>query len=410
MERISAFFRRPSGGTGRDARREKLRARRLWISLCLLVLAGVFRAGELPNAAAGLPRPASAVSRQIYLDGPGGMEGTPCDVVQVLDRNGKPGAYFMDVDSVVCPEAKCEIVTVRLHFDILGNFERYELPSGGNLTKSGHKPFTPADHEKLQQILYDPYSPLKDVAWNQITLPKDPADGGGDIDAISGPTVLSKRDAVVAGAAYTCCTLWHWSHGETAKVIRDMTVSASDRQDWIRFLNSGNDIYAEFAFDQLSSQGLFDSETIAAVVQVMRHGSDRLADPAFHYLAAASSETGADCFFGCCEDEFLAENAAKRVQFLEALRDNTQPFPAGYLERFGGWLRRADTYYEVHLLLTLCERENVSSDEIAGEAIALLESDDSLVVRRCFRYLKARKLNPSQQEKFAAFERLHPDP
>lgn len=91
------------------------------------------------------------ISRRINLDGPGNSGAMPCDVVQVLDSNGDPSEYFMDVDSVVCSDAQCEIVTVRIHFDPLGNYERYELPSGGNLTKWGHKPFSLADHRNLHR-------------------------------------------------------------------------------------------------------------------------------------------------------------------------------------------------------------------------------------------------------------------
>jgi hypothetical protein len=64
----------------------------------------------------------------------------------------------------------------------------------------------------------------------------------------------------------------------------------------------------------------------------------------------------------------------------------------------------------VHLLLTLLERHHVASDEACSEALALLGSTDSLIVRRSFRYLKAQKLNPSFQKKLEAFEQQNPDP
>lgn len=349
------------------------------------------------------------ISRRVNLDGPGNAGAMPCDVVQVLDSNGDPSEYFMDVDSVVCADTKCEIVTVRIHFDALGNYQRYELPSGGNLTKWGHKPFSLADHERLHQILSEPYSRLKSIEWDQITMPTSSAVAGDEPDGISGATVLSKRSVVVVGAAYTCCTLWHWGHGEVGNVIRDMTISASDKQDLIRYLHSGKDTYAVFATDELRMQNLFDTETIAAVVHVMRHGSKRLVDPALRYLATASSKTGVDCFLRCCEDECLVADSGKRVQFLEALREATQELPLGYLDRLSGWLARADSYYEVHLLLSLLERENVSSDEAVSEAMSLLESDDSLVVRRSYRYLESQELDHSQQEKLEAFEQQPPD-
>lgn len=358
---------------------------------------------------ASQPQAVKGISRQVRLDGPGDTGPMPCKVVQILDSDGNPKAYFMDVGSVVCKDAKCETVTVRIDFDPLGNYERYELPSGGNLTKLGHKPFSRADHDKLHQILSDPYSQLKSIGLNEITVPKSSAASGKAVDAISAPTMLSKQSTVVVGAAYTCCTLWHWSHGKVRDVIRDMTVQASDKQDFVRYLESDNDDYGAFALEQLRTQNLFDPQTIAAVVQVLRHGSEKLTDVALEYLAKASAETGVDSFFCCSEDECLQANSRKRVQFLEALRDTTRDFPAGYLDQFSGWLARADSYYEVHLLLTLLERQNPPSEETIREAMALLESDDSLVVRRSYRYLKAQELAPSQQKQLEAFEQQHSD-
>jgi len=348
------------------------------------------------------------ISRRINLDGPGKTGAMPCDVVQVLGSNGEPSEYFMDVGLVVCAGAKCDIVTVRIHFDPLGKYERYELPSGGNLTKFGREPFSPTDHEHLHQVLSDPYSQLKSIGLDQITMPKSSAVAGSNVDAISGPTMLSKQNIVVVGAAYTCCTLWHWSHGEVENVIRDMTTSVSDKQDLIRYLRSGDDEYEVFAIDQLRTQNVFDTETIAAVAHVMRHGSKRLVAPALSYLAKASSETGVDYFLRCCEDDFLVADSDKRVKFLEALRDATEKLPSGHLNRLSGWLTRAESHYEVHLLLSLLEREHVSSDEAISEAMSLLESKDDLVVRRSYRYLEAQELNPSQQQKLDAFKQQHP--
>jgi hypothetical protein len=222
--------------------------------------------------------------------------------------------------------------------------------------------------------------------------------------------VLSKRKLVVVGAAYTCLTLWHRSHGEVVNVIRDMTVNASDKQDLIRYLQSGRPKYVVFAADQLRTQNLYDTETIVAVMQVIRHGDERLADAALRYLEKASVETGVDHFFCCVEDEFLVANSVKRVKFLEALRKTAQELPSGYLDRLGGWVQRADSYYEVHLLLSLLERGNAAPEEAIRGAMWQLESNNALVVRSSYRWLKAQKLNDSQQEELKAFEQRHPDP
>ncbi len=350
------------------------------------------------------------MSRRVNLDGPGDTGAMACEVVQVLDSNGDPIEYYMDVNSVACADAKCEIVTVRVYFDPLGDYGRYALPAGGNLTKRGHTPFSRADHQKLHQVLSDPYSQLNSIKLDQITMPKSTAGDADDVDGISGATVLSKRRLAVVGAAYTCLTLWHWSHGEVVNVIRDMTVGASDKQDLLRYLQSGQHKYVVFAADQLRRRNLFDTETIVAVMQVIRHGDERLADAALRYLERASIETGVDHFFCCGEGECLIANSVKRVKFLEALRKTAQELPPGYLDRLSGWVGRADSYYEVHLLLSVLERENATSEEAIRGAMRQLESHNSLVVRRSYRYLKTRELNDTQEKELEAFERRHPNP
>ncbi|MCL4207850.1 MAG: hypothetical protein KJ000_35640 [Pirellulaceae bacterium] len=168
----------------------------------MLILGAAQVAASL-TANADDSRTVKNISRRVKRDGPGDTGARTSDVVQALDSKGDPRGYFMDVDSVICADAKCEMVTVRIHFDLLGDYERYELPSGGNLTKSGHKPSSAADHAKLHQILSDPYSQLKSVGGDQITIPSNSATPGDGDDRISGATALSKRNMVVVGAAYS---------------------------------------------------------------------------------------------------------------------------------------------------------------------------------------------------------------
>ena len=99
----------------------------------------------------------------------------------------------------------------------------------------------------------------------------------------------------------------------------------------------------------------------------------------------------------------------KRLQFLEALKESTQDMPAGCLDRISGWLARADSYYEVHLVLSLLERKNSPSEQAFSGAMLQLESSNPLVVRRSYRYLKAQTLNDSQKGTLEAFEQQHPD-
>jgi len=100
-----------------------------------VLFVGAAHVAASPAIYAHNSRTVKRLSRRVNLDGPGGTGARPSNVVQILDSNGDPRAYFMDVDSVICADAKCESVTVRIHFNLLGDYERYELPSGRNLTE-----------------------------------------------------------------------------------------------------------------------------------------------------------------------------------------------------------------------------------------------------------------------------------
>ncbi|MHB8900405.1 MAG: hypothetical protein ACYC6Y_16765 [Thermoguttaceae bacterium] len=61
------------------------------------------------------------------------------------------------------------------------------------------------------------------------------------------------------------------------------------------------------------------------------------------------------------------------------------------------------------MLLSLLEREAAPSEEAIGRVVALLDSDNPLIVHRSYRYLALQKLSRSWQEKFRALEQQHPD-
>ncbi len=158
---------------------------------------------------------------------PGDLAATPTlhTLVQTLDSDGEPVSYAMWVDSVICRDTVCDVVKVRIHWDALGRYQRYEIAPGSQLTKLDHVPFTKADLAKLQRILAASDSPLKEVEKESMTgketnLPKG-------VDAVSSPTILTLKTAVIVGAGYTCYDLWHWANGLLTDHIRNLTGTGS---------------------------------------------------------------------------------------------------------------------------------------------------------------------------------------
>ncbi len=376
----------------------------LWLGL-LLVLPGA-------RAAVGQGQvPTREITRRVELapDGDRSAASLPPSLMQVRDGEGLIKAYYADVESVACEDEGCKVVIVRLFWDALGNYSRYELPSGGGLTKRGHKPFTSEDHEKLQAILSDPHSPLKWITKDQITLPKVVEADEAGLDAISAPTALSHTDAVVPGAAYTCYTLWHATYGKVNSLILEMTVAASDQRHLMQYLTCNNEAYVAFALEQLNERQIVQPDVVDAVIELTRRADATLLEPALNFLRMVSENSGSDVYFTAIEQLFTSADKKSRAVYLKSLRDQSLPAPAGYYDRISRWLPAMTTYQEVDLLLDLLIDRHASAQQVVRQAIPLLECDSFLAARRAYYFLEKQDLRETERKQVERFRERHKD-
>ncbi|MCB0689212.1 MAG: hypothetical protein KDC53_21890 [Saprospiraceae bacterium] len=147
-------------------------------------------------------------------------------LILVRDDAGIPQFYTSDIFTQVCETAECKPVRIILYWDLLGNYTHYQLPDGFILTKLDHVPFTPEDYHKFMTVLADPYSPLEDLSFSELTGSREKA-SVQEIDGITGATPKSISNGIVEGAVYTCYTIWHLAHGEISKRIMGLTDSLS---------------------------------------------------------------------------------------------------------------------------------------------------------------------------------------
>ncbi|RMF91650.1 MAG: hypothetical protein D6741_15830, partial [Planctomycetota bacterium] len=161
-----------------------------------------------------------------------------CTVTIERDTKGDISGYHVQVLSVFCINGVCRAVPVQLFWDPLGNYERFTVKPGMHLEKADGKPFTDADYRKLDTILADPDSPLRNLdafvfpEHSGTTMPAD---------AVSSPTPVVYEGAVVEGAAWTCFTLWHWVHGPLREELRKTTAAAWTPDDIADVLEDGSE-------------------------------------------------------------------------------------------------------------------------------------------------------------------------
>jgi hypothetical protein len=361
----------------------------------------------LATAATAAEPAARALAHTVTIVHPGDAAARtlPHTLVQTFDADGEPCAYSMWVDSVICREKVCDVVKVRLHWDALGGYQRFEVAPGSQLTKLDHVPFTKADLAHLQDILSDPESPLKEVDKEAMTA--KPGKSPAGVDAVSGPTILTLKSAVVIGAGYTCYDLWHWSNGLLADHIRSLTGTGSSKEKLHAFLSSGDTSAALLAIKHLGERGINDRATLDAILASATKGHEDLVNPTLAYLgkAAPGEEVRDDAILRL----FAGTGSKQRVLILDALTDSPAKRTPAFHDRLCDHLPSLETYYEVHLFLTLMEAKNPSSPKVLQKTAKLLDHEKFFVSRRAYQHLAKHTLPEDIQRRVDAYAEEHQD-
>ncbi|NBB18316.1 hypothetical protein GVN20_03015 [Runella sp. CRIBMP] len=187
-----------------------------------------------------------------------------------LDDAGQPLYYFSNLFTPVCLTGECKPVYINFYWDLLGNYTRFDFPKGAVLTRMDHKPFKPEDYEKLQTILANTHSLLKEVSMEDL-VGKGTENLADSVDAKAGATLKTVKNEVIDGAVYTCYTLWHIAHG---KVVTEMQrITESFRTDALlhRFLTDNNHHYQYWAMERvMNAEGIVAPDFQSDMQQVIR--------------------------------------------------------------------------------------------------------------------------------------------
>lgn len=226
------------------------------------------------------------------------------------DEKGFAQAYMAEVFTPVCHTNECYPVYINFFWDLLGNYERYEIPEGELLTKLDHVPFDKADHKKLQTILSNDNALLKDYKIEELVGSTTNVSANG-VDAVTGATLKTIQNDVISGAVYSCYTLWHLARGEMAATARAYTAQNSSEGQLLRFLESGHYPYQYWAIEKVL-EGNFqeDKIIIEAMLQILRGDNIFLASHLIEVLPA-------DVFSGLNRQIFLWETMEKSQYRLQ---------------------------------------------------------------------------------------------
>jgi len=151
------------------------------------------------------------------------------EIIEQRDEDGVPVWFYRDFYKQVCTDSTCKMARLRIYWDGAGNYNKFQLIENEPLTKTDHTQFSLADYQKLNAILADTGSILKDLKMDELIVKNE---NKKLVDATSGATRPSFTQYLVPYAAYTCYTLWHTTYG----VTRDSILCFLDQMADARFL------------------------------------------------------------------------------------------------------------------------------------------------------------------------------
>jgi len=337
----------------------------------------------------------------ISINHPG--ETAPIEVFihQILDKNALPIEYYMDVPSVICLEKVCKVIPVRLFWNNLGEYQKYELEKGATLEKYKADVFEPQDYSKLQNILSDDDSPFKEVYYNEILTVVD-ENVENDVDAVSGATalVLDEEDTV-PGAALGCYTLWHWANGEIIDEIKKLTGKVLSDSQLIRALTDKNRKYYSIAIKELENRKNISNVLITTIIDEASI-DDSVVKSTFKYLEKSSSKV----YLNATKAIFSNGKKIQKLAAIRSLRYSKHKAKSSYFNELSNQISSLKSFQEIAVFLDLMESKNPNSKTVIQNTVPLLKSD-FIIARRAYWFLKNQKLTSSQEKLVKEFHRKH---
>lgn len=169
----------------------------------------------------------------------------------------------------VCNDTLCQIVQIKIFWDLIGDYIRFDTLPGYPLTKYDHLPFTPEDYNKLQATLKDGNSILGRKSEYEL-LDNNLQRYSEKIDALTGATDLQIKNAVVDGALYSTYTLYHLVNGYIKTELLNCTLKNYNSKIENQLLLSDNPKFNIFALKQLNDQEYIDR--FPEIIKLMEKG------------------------------------------------------------------------------------------------------------------------------------------
>lgn len=168
----------------------------------------------------------------------------------VLDEAGRPQYFYRNIYTPVCNTGECKPVYINFYWDLMGNYQKFDMPENEVLTKTDHREFQEKDYAKLQEILSRETSILAELKMEDLVV-KGTENISDSANIKTGATLKTIKNEVIEGAVFTCYTLWHIAHGQASEEIKKITETYVSPKLLHHFLNSDNHHYQYWAMEKV---------------------------------------------------------------------------------------------------------------------------------------------------------------
>ncbi len=169
-------------------------------------------------------------------------------VYLTYDIEKTPINYKSYIKAPVCEDGLCYDVELIIYWDLVGNYERFELLPDKPLTKLKHEPFTEKEYQRFSELLSNPTPTLGKYKKHELTTKIQ------NIDGVSGATVAAVKDETIPGAVFTCFTMWHLVRGEVVDSIQKNTSQLLSEKVVRKIINYKSEIGDYYLLQHLNDE------------------------------------------------------------------------------------------------------------------------------------------------------------
>lgn len=183
--------------------------------------------------------------------------------VTLLQHNKNRRIYwYRRLFTEVCLTGECRPIDIGIYWSDNGKYAGFEV-FRENLTKTDHSDFSDFDYRKLESILSNEWSPLREFEFEELVEDK-PA----GTDATTGATKKVIADAAVQDAVYTTYTMWHLIHVGEGEQLALLTYQyLADHRDVLHAtLETDDPVYYSFLIEGMAAGRLPVSDKLATVI------------------------------------------------------------------------------------------------------------------------------------------------